>query len=92
MLYWGFLALAQVRSGRRVFGDTFDRARLDGLTLGLDRHTSRNLHRLPLAIVRLRRLRRRTAALFRTYDAVLTPTVADETPRIGYLAPPTTTR
>ena len=87
VLYWGFLAFAQVRGGRHVFGKTFDRTRLDSLTLGLERHTGRNMHRLPLAIVRLRRLRRRTAELFRTYDAVLTPTLADETPRIGYLAP-----
>ena len=42
---------------------------------------------MPLAIVRLRRLRRRTAQFFGTYDVVLTPTVAEETPRIGYLAP-----
>jgi amidase len=87
VLYWGFLALAQVRTGRRVFGETFDRTRLDSLTLGLDRNTSRNIHRLPLAIMRLRRLRRLSAQFFATYDALLTPTVADETPRIGYLAP-----
>jgi amidase len=87
VLYWGFLALAQVRMGSRVFGKTFDRTRLDSLTLGLERNTGRNLHRLPLAILRLRRVRRRTAQLFGTYDAVLTPTLADQTPRIGYLAP-----
>jgi amidase len=87
VLYWGLLALTMVRGGRRAFGDTFDRTRLDGLTLGLARHTSRNLHRLPLAIMRLRRLRRRSAQFFATYDAVLTPTLADETPRVGYLAP-----
>ena len=88
VLYWGFLALAQVRTGRRAFGKTFDRTRLDSLTLGLDRHTSRNLHRLPLAIMRLRRHAAAHAReFFRTYDAVLTPTLADETPRIGYLAP-----
>jgi Asp-tRNA(Asn)/Glu-tRNA(Gln) amidotransferase A subunit family amidase len=87
VLYWGFLALAQVRMGRRVFGETFDRSRLDSLTLGLERHTGRNMHRLPLAIMRLRRIRRHTARLFATYDVVLTPTLADETPRIGYLAP-----
>ncbi|OJZ67301.1 amidase [Mycobacterium paraffinicum] len=87
VLYWGFLALAQVRTGRRMFGATFDRTRLDSLTLGLERHTARNMHRLPLAIMRLRRIRRRTAEFFGTYDAVLTPTLADETPRIGYLAP-----
>jgi amidase len=87
VLYWGFLALAQVRSGRRAFGKSFDRRKLDALTLGLDRHTSRNLHRLPRAIMRLRGIRRRSAEFFRTYDAVLTPTLADPTPPIGYLAP-----
>ncbi|OBH97477.1 amidase [Mycobacterium sp. E2733] len=87
VLYWGFLALAQVRSGRHMFGKTFDRGRLDSLTLGLERHTARNMHRLPLAIMRLRGIRRRTARFFGTYDVVLTPTLADETPRIGYLAP-----
>ncbi len=87
VLYWGFLALAQVRTGRRTFGKTFERDRLDSLTLGLQRHTGRNIHRLPLAIMRLRRIRRRTAEFFGTYDAVLTPTLADETPRIGHLAP-----
>ena len=87
VLYWGLLALAMARGGRRAFGNTFDRTRLDGLTLGLARHASRNLHRLPFAITRLRRLHRRTAKLFATYDAVLTPTLAESTPRVGYLAP-----
>jgi amidase len=87
VLYWGLLALAMARGGRRAFGDTFDRTRLDGLTLGLARHASRNLHRLPFVITRLRRLHRRTAKFFATYDAVLTPTLADATPRVGYLAP-----
>lgn len=87
VLYWGFLALAQIRTGRHTFGKTFDRDRLDSLTLGLERNTGRNIHRLPLAIIRLRRIRRRTAQLFGTYDAVLTPTLADKTPRIGHLAP-----
>lgn len=87
ILYWGFLALAQVRSGRRAFGDSFDRDKLDALTLGLARHTSRNLHRLPRVLVRLRRTRRHTAGFYRTYDALLTPTLADPTPQIGHLAP-----
>ncbi|MDT5351272.1 MAG: amidase, partial [Mycobacterium sp.] len=29
VLYWGLLSLVQVRMGRRAFGDTFDRTRLD---------------------------------------------------------------
>ena len=87
VLYWGLLALAMARGGRRAFGDTFDRTRLDGLTLGLARHATRNLHRLPLAITRLRRVHRHSAKFFATYDAVLTPTLADATPQVGYLAP-----
>ncbi|MHA7650780.1 amidase [Mycobacterium sp. ML4] len=87
VLYWGFLAFAQVASGRRLFGDTFDRARLDNLTLGLARHTRANIHRLPLAIARLRGLRRRSARFFSGYDILLTPTLAEPTPSVGYLAP-----
>lgn len=87
VLYWGFLALAQVRSGRRAFGDSFDRARLDALSLGLDRHAMRNLHRVPRAIMRLRGMRRLSAEFYRSYDVLLTPTLADKTPPIGFLAP-----
>jgi amidase len=85
LLYWGLLALGQVHLSRSVVG--FDRSRLDNLTRGLDRLARRNMHRLPLALVRLRGTRRHTARFARTYDAVLTPTLADETPPIGYLDP-----
>ncbi|MEO3757321.1 amidase [Mycobacterium sp. B14F4] len=87
LLYWSFLAFALVRGGRRTFGPSFDRERLDNLTLGLDRHASRNLHRLPMATARLARVRRITSRLTDTYDVVLTPTLADVTPRIGHLDP-----
>ncbi len=87
VLYWGLLSMGQIQVSRREFGRAFDRTRLDNLTLGLDRHARRNLHRIPLAIMRLRSARRLTARFARTYDAVLTPTLADETPPIGYLDP-----
>lgn len=87
VLYWGLLATGQILRSRRAIGRTFDRTRLDNLTRGLDRHARRNMHRLPQAIMRLRATRRHTARFARTYDAVLTPTVADETPRIGHLDP-----
>ena len=87
ILYWGSLAMALVKSGRRTYGPTFDRSKLDNLTLGLDRHATRNLHRLPLAISRLGRTRKATARLFGDYDVLLTPTLAAETPRIGHLDP-----
>jgi amidase len=87
LLYWSFLAFALVRGGRRTFGQSFDRTRLDNLTLGLERYAGRNLYRLPLAIARLSRVRRITSRLTDTYDVVLTPTLADEPPRIGHLDP-----
>jgi amidase len=87
LVYWSFLAFAVVRGGRRMFGPSFDRTRLDSLTLGLDRHAARTLHKLPLSIARLRASRRITARLAGTYDAVLMPTLAEVTPRIGHLDP-----
>lgn len=86
LLYWSFLAFALVRSGRTL-GPNFDRARLDNLTLGLDRYASRNLHRLPTAIARLSRIRRITSRVTNDHDVVLMPTLADVTPPIGHLDP-----
>ena len=85
LLYWGLLALGQIQMSGHAAG--FDRSRLDNLTLGLDRLARRNLHRLPLALIRLRGAHRHTARFAQTYDAVLTPTLAGETPPIGYLDP-----
>jgi amidase len=87
LLYWSFLAFALVRGGRRSFGESFDRTRLDNLTLGLERYAGRNLHQLPVAIARLARTRRITERLTRTYEVVLMPTLADVTPPIGHLDP-----
>jgi amidase len=86
VLYWGLLALGQIQQNKRTF-DGFDVTRLDNLSRGLDRHARRNLHKVPLALVRLSRTRRHTERLARTYDVVLTPTLADEPPQIGYLDP-----
>ena len=87
LLYWSFLAFALVRGGRRTFGQSFARDRLDNLTLGLERHASRRLHRLPMALARLARVHRITSRMNSTYDVLLTPTLADVTPRIGHLDP-----
>ncbi|HEY7052988.1 MAG TPA: amidase [Mycobacterium sp.] len=87
ILYYAFLGYALVHGGRRMFGPSFDASKLDNLTLGFERHAAHNLHRLPLAIVRLRAMRRRLARLYRTYDAVLTPTIADPPPPVGHFDP-----
>ena len=71
-----------------MFGPSFDRTRLDNLTLGLDRYAARNLHQAPAghrAAVGDRAGSPRGCPA--TYDAVLMPTLAEETPRIGHLDP-----
>ncbi|MEX3649930.1 amidase, partial [Mycolicibacterium porcinum] len=87
LLYWAFLAYALVRGGKRSFGPSFDRDKLDNLTLGLEHHASRNLYRVPAAIARLARSRRITEHLSNSYDAVLMPTLAEPTLEIGRLDP-----
>jgi len=87
LLYWGSLAMAMVRAGRLLHGRTFDKAKHDNLTLGLDRHARRNLHRLPGAIARLKRTSVESELFHEKYDVTLTPTLAIPTPRIGWLDP-----
>jgi len=86
ILYWGSLALALVNSGP-IRGKTWDRAKLDNLTVGLARHAARNARHLPGAVLRLRRTAAIAEGFHAAYDVMLTPTVAHQTPRVGYLAP-----
>ncbi|MGA8247673.1 MAG: amidase [Nocardioides sp.] len=87
LLYWSSLATVAVTTGRAVHGSSWDRSRLDNLTLGLDRNCRTHLHRMPGAIRRLRRSGELSLELHGRYDVVLTPTLARETPEIGWLDP-----
>ena len=87
LLYWSMLAAAIVRTGRLTYGRTWDPDQLDDLTRGLDRHCRRNLHRLPFAMRRIARSRVWSAEFHRTYDVVLSPTLAAPTPLVGHLEP-----
>jgi amidase len=87
LLYWSSLAMLAVTTGRAAHRSSWDRSRLDNLTLGLDRHCRRHLHRLPGATQRLRRSAGLARDLHGRYDVVLTPTLARETPEIGWLDP-----
>lgn len=87
LLYWAMMAMFLVRTGRRVLGPTWDPTKLDNLTLGLDRHARRNLHRLPGAIAAIGGSKRLAARHRSTYDVTLTPTLATATPAVGHLSP-----
>ena len=54
LLYWGTIALFLSCNGRRMHGPTWDPGRLDNFTRGLAVHSSRRLHKVPVAVARLR--------------------------------------
>ena len=87
LLYWSVLSLYLLRTGRITFGPTWDKTRVDNLSLGLARHCAANLHRFPAATRRLKRLSVDSERFFRDWDVVLTPTLATPTPRLGHLDP-----
>jgi amidase len=84
--YWSLLANLIVRSGA-THGPTWDATKLDNLTLGLAHYSTRNVRRLPGAIRRLQQARGLAEEFHQTYDVILTPTVAAETPLVGHFDP-----
>jgi amidase len=87
LLFWGTIAVALLRRGRRLHGPSWRAANHDEFTKGLAAHSSRRLHRLPMAIARLRASRRSAERFFRGYDVHLAPTLAAQTPVVGHLDP-----
>ena len=85
--YWSLLADLASTSGRFALDRSFDRSGTDGLTQGLRRQHRRRLHRTPVALHRLRRIRDDYARMFRQLEVVLSPVVAHTTPRLGHLSP-----
>jgi amidase len=87
LLYWGLLSSTIMATGRLEHGSSWDKSKHDLLTLGLDRHCRRNLRHVPGAIRRLRASSQISEELAASYDVVLTPTLACETPEVGWLDP-----
>jgi amidase len=87
LLYWSTLAMFLTRNGRRLHGPSWRLANHDEFTFGLAAHATRRLHKVPLAITRLRAARRAADRFFHAYDVHLSPTLASETPVIGHLDP-----
>lgn len=87
LLYWSFLALVLMATGRRAHGRSWDPSRVDDVTRGLARSARRGLRRLPGATRRLRRTTAMAQAHYARYDVTLTPTLAHETPRVEHLDP-----
>ncbi|MBV1860281.1 MAG: amidase [Nannocystaceae bacterium] len=87
LLYWQALALAIVLGGKKMFGPSFDRSKIDGLTRGLGKQFTRRFYRLPFALRRLMKSHTSYARSFEAYDAFLSPVLASTPPKIGHLSP-----
>jgi len=86
--FWSLLAFSMRRFGKRLHGPEFDPTQLDQLTIFLAKRFMRQAWRTPRAIAGLRRT---TAAYEASLDkagveAVLSPTLAHTTPRLGHLS------
>lgn len=86
-LYWGFLSFAVLTGGKRMFGPTFDAARTDNLSRGLDALYRGHMVETPRLLYRLQRSARLYSRMFHTYDVILSPVLSHTTPKIGYLSP-----
>lgn len=86
-LYWGMIAFGVRSNGKRLIHPGFDKSRVDGLTLGLDKAFRKQFYRLPATLWRLHRSCHDYARAMTDYDAVLTPVLGHTTPEIGHLSP-----
>ncbi len=84
--YWSLLALGLVTTGRRSFGEGFDKSKLDPFTLGLTARAKRRIAKTPLVIARMAATARSYERHFGDVDLVLSPVLCHTTPRIGYLS------
>jgi amidase len=86
-LFWATMAFAITQFGTRLIHPEFDRTKVEPFTEGLVDHFKRRAHRIPGAILRLKRFARRCAGGFQRYDVLMNPTVAMPPPEHGYIGP-----
>jgi amidase len=85
--YWALLADLATATGKVMLDRSFDKSRLDGLTLGLRAAHRSKLRSTPGALRRLRKLSVNYAEMFARRELVLSPVLAHVTPLIGHLSP-----
>ncbi|MDJ0395812.1 amidase [Rhodococcus sp. G-MC3] len=85
--YWGLMAFAVQKFGKKTMDSTFDPSRTDALTRGLSRMFLRHFWRTPGAVRRLRKSEAIYHEAFANVDVMVSPVVAHTTPQLGYLSP-----
>lgn len=87
MLYFAFLAFSLSRLGRSLYGEGFDRHKLDSYTKGLSRHFLRQSYKSAYYIWQGFGVRKNFYQQMRQYDVLLSPVLTEVTPKAGYLSP-----
>ena len=85
LAYWSLLSGFMVLTGKRTLHPSFDRSKLENLTIGLAKHGLRKSWKLPVTIARLRASSLRSARFYRGFDAVVSPVLAKPVPELGWL-------
>ncbi|MEM6995815.1 MAG: amidase family protein [Myxococcota bacterium] len=85
VLYWSLLAYAITKGGKYALGPSFERDQLTDVTFGLAKRFKRAVLGAPAAIYRLRKSAAIHTKAFAAFDAMLSPTVAQVPPPLGYL-------
>lgn len=85
--YWAFISWLLKKTGKQVFGEGFDAARVEPFTDALAGMFMQQAERLPLSLRRLRRAAEGPETFFDSYDVLLSPVLGHPAPPIGYLGP-----
>ena len=86
LLYWGMLAASISHLGKLAVDRHMDTGNLEPLTHGLAKHFTRNLLKFPFALRRLYQFEAQYATAFADLDVLLSPTLGQPAPPLGYLA------
>ncbi len=86
LLYWGMLAASISYLGKLAVDRHMDTRKLEPLTHGLAKHFTHNLLKFPFALRRLHRFEAQYAMAFTDLDMLLSPTLGQPAPPLGYLA------
>lgn len=86
LLYFQALAFGAIHTGRIEYDRTFDKRIVGDFTWGLARAFQRQMHRLPGAVIRLRRHARTYRDSFAPFDLYLSPTLSSTCPPIEHFA------
>lgn len=87
LLYYAAICASLAWAGRWVIDGDFEPRKLEPLTWQLARYFRRNILKFPAALWRLKRGPKTYAQVLSDYDLLLSPTLGQPPPPLGYLRP-----